>query len=95
MEGFSDKSRRSIRKLSSIDPLEVDDFNQIYFTENDQSGITNVAILDNDEGDESNDDTLDETKIVTKQECVAAFKKSRIILEENNIIRKYPNVENL
>ena len=42
MEGFSDKSRRSIRKLSLIDPFECE------------------------EGDESNDNTLCETRNVTK-----------------------------
>jgi len=35
LEGFSDKLRKSIRTLSLIDPLEDDDFNQIYFTDND------------------------------------------------------------
>jgi len=65
---------------SLIDPLEADDFNQIYFTGNDAildeinlTDVTNFAMFENDEGDESYDDTLDETKIVIKVEWVAAL----------------------
>jgi len=69
--------------ISSLtDPLPADDFNQIDFTENDaildeinQSDATNVAIFENDDINESNDDTPYETKIVTKHECVADLQK--------------------
>jgi len=51
---------------SLIDPLEADDFNHLYFTENDvildeinQAYVTNVAMFENNQRDELTDDTLD------------------------------------
>ena len=44
MEGFSNKSKRSIRKLSFIDPLEDDDFNQIYLTDYFNKVVKNIVL---------------------------------------------------